>query len=154
MPPPQAKMPVSGRDPANPQAMDRQEGGEVTADWAFEKPVRPATPAVSDRGWPRNPIDAFVLARLGGGRLTAVGRSRSGLAGPSRDPRLLGLLRPREEVDAFVHDRPGRLRAPRGSPARFATLRRTWARRWLDLARMPTRTDTRRTGSALDLAVS
>jgi Protein of unknown function (DUF1553)/Protein of unknown function (DUF1549) len=32
--------------------------------WAFRKPARPAPPAVKQRDWTRNPIDAFVLARL------------------------------------------------------------------------------------------
>src|SRR5437588_9652010 len=32
--------------------------------WSFKPPVRPKTPPVSDPAWVRNPIDAFVLARL------------------------------------------------------------------------------------------
>jgi len=32
--------------------------------WAFKAPVRPAVPQVSNKKWPRNPIDNFVLARL------------------------------------------------------------------------------------------
>ena len=32
--------------------------------WAFAPPQRPAVPAVRDEAWVRNPIDAFVLARL------------------------------------------------------------------------------------------
>ncbi len=32
--------------------------------WAFQTPVRPPVPSVKDRTWPRNPIDAFILARL------------------------------------------------------------------------------------------
>ena len=32
--------------------------------WAYVKPVRPAPPPVRDAAWVRNPIDAFVLARL------------------------------------------------------------------------------------------
>ena len=32
--------------------------------WAFVKPTRPTVPEVSNRGWVRNPIDNFVLARL------------------------------------------------------------------------------------------
>ena len=34
------------------------------AHWAFVAPKRPAPPAVVRRAWVRNPIDAFVLARL------------------------------------------------------------------------------------------
>src|SRR5690348_724430 len=32
--------------------------------WAYVKPVRPAPPKVKNAAWVRNPIDAFVLARL------------------------------------------------------------------------------------------
>src|SRR5687767_4007577 len=35
-----------------------------TKHWSFVKPVRPEEPAVKDAGWPRNPIDRFILARL------------------------------------------------------------------------------------------
>jgi hypothetical protein len=40
------------------------EGAKWGKHWAFEKPVRPALPAVNEKNWPRNPIDYFVLARL------------------------------------------------------------------------------------------
>ena len=32
--------------------------------WSFKKPVRPAVPAVKDASRVRNPIDAFILAKL------------------------------------------------------------------------------------------
>ena len=32
--------------------------------WAYAKPVRPAVPVVSQKSWPRNPIDSLLLARL------------------------------------------------------------------------------------------
>jgi hypothetical protein len=40
------------------------EGAEYQPHWAFVAPVRPTPPAVSDPSWVKNPIDAFVLARL------------------------------------------------------------------------------------------
>jgi cytochrome c553 len=39
-------------------------GAEYQRHWAFVAPERPAVPPVSDSAWVRNPIDAFVLARL------------------------------------------------------------------------------------------
>jgi mono/diheme cytochrome c family protein len=46
----------------------RQPGYDITAKdrqfWSFVKPVRPAPPAVKNRRWARNEIDAFVLAKL------------------------------------------------------------------------------------------
>jgi hypothetical protein len=40
------------------------EGAKFDKHWAFVPPVRPAVPEVKDKSWVRNPIDAFVLARL------------------------------------------------------------------------------------------
>ena len=40
------------------------EGAKYQQHWAFVPPERPAVPEVPDAAWVRNPIDAFVLARL------------------------------------------------------------------------------------------
>src|SRR5262249_16302306 len=32
--------------------------------WAFQKAVKPPVPVVRDRAWARNPVDAFILAKL------------------------------------------------------------------------------------------
>ncbi|MBM3813512.1 MAG: DUF1553 domain-containing protein [Acidimicrobiia bacterium] len=40
------------------------EGAAWETHWSYLPPSRPALPAVSNRAWPRNPIDHFVLARL------------------------------------------------------------------------------------------
>jgi mono/diheme cytochrome c family protein len=40
------------------------ETAEIRKHWAFVPPVRPAVPEVKNSGWVRNPIDAFILARL------------------------------------------------------------------------------------------
>ena len=40
------------------------QGAKWNKHWAFEPPRRPAAPSVKECDWPRNPIDAFVLARL------------------------------------------------------------------------------------------
>jgi hypothetical protein len=39
-------------------------GAKYEPHWAFVAPERPAIPNVKDNAWMRNPIDAFVLARL------------------------------------------------------------------------------------------
>ena len=109
---------------------------KVQKHWAYVKPVRPATPAVKTPAWVRNPIDAFVLARL----------DKEGL-GPSPEASketlvrrvsldLTGLPPSPEEVDAFVAD---------GSPDAVEKVvdrllasphyGERWARPWLDLAR-------------------
>ena len=41
-----------------------EEGAEYQPHWAFLAPVRPVVPKVKNAAWIRNPIDAFVLAKL------------------------------------------------------------------------------------------
>lgn len=104
--------------------------------WTYIKPARPELPKVKHPRWQRNPIDAFILARLEkenlapspeAGRPTLIRRL-------SLD--LTGLPPTLAEVDAFVADKSkdayeklvDRLLA---SPH----YGEKWARHWLDLAR-------------------
>jgi hypothetical protein len=136
MPPPQAKLPLTDAE----KATLRQwvEHGAVYAEhWAFVPPRAPAVPA--ERETPadiRNPIDAFIRARL----------KRDGLSpSPPADKAtlvrrvyldLIGLPPTPEEADAFVTDaRPDaydRLVDRLLASPRYGE---RWARRWLDLAR-------------------
>jgi len=80
------------------------EGAEWGKHWAFEGLHRPALPDIRDQGWPKNPIDHFVLARL----------EREGLSPSEEATRaslirrvsldLIGLPPTPAEVDAFVSD--------------------------------------------------
>src|SRR5262249_43918461 len=102
--------------------------------WAFRAPVRPAIPAVKGRA--RNPIDAFLLAKL-----EAVGLSFSAEADRRTLIRrlsfdMIGFPPTPAEVDAFVSDT---------SPDAYEKLvdrllasphhGERWAGFWLDLAR-------------------
>src|SRR5262245_53202399 len=79
-----------------------EQGAKWQPHWAYVPPERPALPAVKRAGWVRNPIDAFVLARL----------EREGLAPSPEAPRttlirratldLTGLPPTPDEVDAFL----------------------------------------------------
>ena len=110
---------------------------DKTNHWAFRAPSRPAVPAPSaGTGKIRNPIDAFILARL----------KKDGLAAsPEADPATLirrlsldltGLPPTPREVDEFLADRSAdayeklveRLLASEHYGER-------WGRHWLDLAR-------------------
>ncbi len=101
-------------------------GGPESKHWGFQPIGRPAAPAVKDTAWVRNPIDAFVLARLEkegirpapeADRVTLIRRL-------SLD--LLGLPPTPGEVDNFLRDeRRRRLRAARRPPAGLAALWRT-----------------------------
>jgi len=122
-----ARWPESGAKPAATPAADH---------WSFRKPSRPPTPAVNDASWPRNPIDAFVLARLEkeglkpspeADRATLVRRVSLDLTGL---PPTVG------EVDAFLADA-----APDAYERLVERLLASphfgerWARFWLDRAR-------------------
>jgi hypothetical protein len=104
--------------------------------WAFRKPQRPALPPVKNQAWVRNPIDAFVLAKL----------EEKGLSpAPPADKRtllrraafdLLGLPPSPEQVEKFVQDTSAEawakvidelLRSPHYGER--------WGRHWLDVAR-------------------
>jgi hypothetical protein len=83
-----------------------KEGAVYRPHWAFEKPARPALPAAAQKdGWVKNPIDAFVLARM----------KKEGLRpSPEADKQTLirrvtldltGLLPTPAEASAFVGDK-------------------------------------------------
>ena len=93
--------------------------------WSFRKPVRPPVPAVKNAALVRNPIDAFILAKL----------EQNGLRpAPQADRRTLvrrayfdlhGLPPTPEQVEQFVNDQsPRRLRKADRPPAGVAALRR------------------------------
>jgi hypothetical protein len=80
------------------------QGAEWKSHWAFEPPRRPPLPAVTNPSWPRNAIDAFVLARLErerlepapeADRLTLIRRLSLDLTGLPPTP---------AEVEAFLAD--------------------------------------------------
>ncbi len=63
MPPPKSHKTLSA---AEKETIKRwiEQGAKYQKHWSFEPPQRAALPAVKDQAWVRNPIDAFVLARL------------------------------------------------------------------------------------------
>ena len=63
MPPPEKGEALSAEEIASLRAWIAQ-GAEYEKHWSYMPPVRPEAPAVRKRGWPRNAIDHFVLARL------------------------------------------------------------------------------------------
>jgi hypothetical protein len=63
MPPPKTNRKLTA---AQKETLRRwvDEGAEWGKHWAYEAPARPDLPPVKNKAWPRNGIDAFVLARL------------------------------------------------------------------------------------------
>ena len=113
-----------------------EQGAVWESHWAFEKPVRALLPAVSDRTWPRNPIDWFVLARL----------DREGLRPAAEADRptlirrvcldLIGLPPTPEMADQFFRDTaPGSYDRLVDRLLQSPAYGERWARMWLDLAR-------------------
>jgi hypothetical protein len=104
--------------------------------WAFQRPERPPAPTVNERGWVRNPIDAFVLAELEtnglshapeADRSTLLRRLSFDLTGlPPSPPEIAAFLTDRSP-DAFERQVERLLASPRYGER--------WAQHWLDLAR-------------------
>ncbi|RUL87284.1 DUF1553 domain-containing protein [Tautonia sociabilis] len=104
--------------------------------WAFRAPVLPEPPEVRDFGWPRNPIDRFILARLESEGLSPAPEADRSTLIRRLSLDLIGLPPTPEQVDAFLEDE---------SPTAFESLvdrllasphyGERWGRRWLDLAR-------------------
>jgi hypothetical protein len=113
-----------------------EQGAQWSEHWSFIPPVRPAIPEVRNAKWPRNPIDAFILARL----------EREGLQPSSEADKvtllrrlsldLIGLPPTIAEVDAFLADP-----SPDAYAKQVERLLRSphygerWGRYWLDAAR-------------------
>jgi hypothetical protein len=111
-------------------------GAAYEKHWAFVAPVKPALPQVKNSGWPRNPIDHFVLARL-----ESQGLSPSSSAGRYTLVRrvyldLIGLPPTPEEADEFVHSTdPNAYENLVSRLLESTSYGERWARQWLDLAR-------------------
>jgi hypothetical protein len=113
-----------------------EEGGAWQKHWSFIPPVRSAPPAVKNDHWVRNPVDAFVVARL----------EREGLS-PSPEADRVTLLRRASfdltglppapaEVDAFLADQsPGAYETAVDRLLASPRFGERMAVRWLDGAR-------------------
>ena len=118
-----------------PEGVD-QVAATQSSHWAFQTPARPRVPAVNDREWIRNPIDAFILERLEreNVRPSAEAERPTLIRRLSLD--LLGLPPTPSEVTAFVNDGSAdayeRLVDRLLASAHFGE---RWGRHWLDLAR-------------------
>ena len=104
--------------------------------WAFKAPVRPAVPKIGDKARVRNPIDAFVLAKLEKESLKPSPEAEKATLLRRLSLDLIGLPPTIEEVEAFLSDKSAdayekqveRLLASPHYGER-------WGRLWLDAAR-------------------
>ncbi len=104
--------------------------------WAFVKPVRPRLPQLEDRAWIRNPIDAFVLARLRAETLAPSAEAPREVLARRLYLDLIGLPPTIQELNVFLQDRNSgayeRLVDRLLSSPHYGE---RWARHWLDAAR-------------------
>lgn len=135
MPPAYANKPLSAPQKATLRRWIAA-GAEYRPHWAFVAPQQTAPPRVRQTAWTRNPIDAFVLARLEKEGLHPAPEADRYTLARRLSLDLIGLPPTREEADAFVRD---------PTPDAYEKLvdrllasphyGERWARRWLDLAR-------------------
>jgi uncharacterized protein DUF1553/uncharacterized protein DUF1549/cytochrome c len=104
--------------------------------WAFQKPVRPPVPEVSDPRWNRHPIDAFIKKALDEKGLAPAPQADRNTLIRRATLDLTGLLPTPAEMEAFVND---------SSPRAYENLverllssphyGERWGRFWLDVVR-------------------
>jgi hypothetical protein len=80
------------------------QGASWSKHWAFESPHRTTPPAVKQHGWPKNAIDAFVLARLEAEKLAPSSEAERTKLIRRVSLDLTGLPPTPAEVDAFLAD--------------------------------------------------
>jgi hypothetical protein len=125
---------------AAPAATTTPKGMRITDEdrlyWAYVPVKRPEVPPVGKKEWVRNPIDAFILARLEKEGLAPVSPADRGSLGRRVWYDLTGLPPTPEELDAFVND-PAPDAYERLIDRLLASPQygEKWARHWLDLVR-------------------
>ena len=141
MPPPKAKRQLS---PVETDLLRRwiTAGAPWGAHWSYQKPVRPAVPAVAERGgWNstrrvRNPIDAFIQSRLAAERLGPAPEAPRAALLRRVTLDLTGLPPTPTEVAAFESDRrPDAYERVVDRLLASPRYGERWAWEWLDLAR-------------------
>jgi len=104
--------------------------------WAFKAPVRWPEPAVKDTNWVRNPIDAFVLARLEKEKLQPSKEADRVTLIRRLSLDLTGLPPTLEEIDRFVADQdPNAYKKLVDYYLSSVHYGERWGRHWLDAAR-------------------
>jgi hypothetical protein len=135
MPPEGTTQPLTKKQIATLKAWIEQ-GARWEDHWSFLPPTKPAVPTVADKAWVRDPLDAFILARLAreGLRPEAEASREAWLRRVSFD--LTGLPPTPTEIDEFLKDKSPTayekqvdrlLASPRYGERQ--------AQEWLDLAR-------------------
>jgi hypothetical protein len=112
------------------------QGGKYEQHWSFVAPKRPKLPTVKDQSWVRNPIDAFVLARLEHDGLQPSPEANRNTLLRRMSLDLIGLPPTLDELAAFEHS-AGQQSLQHEIDRLLASPHygERWGRIWLDAAR-------------------
>lgn len=118
-----------------PKQADRMTVLDPASVWAYRPVKNPPVPAVRDRDWPRDPMDAFILTRI-----EAAGHRPAKDAAAATLVRrlyfdLLGLPPSAEEVEAWVHTGQKGYEQLVDRLLQSPHFGERWGRHWLDVAR-------------------
>ncbi len=136
-----------------PEGLASAQVRESATAWAYQPPVKPTPPKVKKSGWVRNPIDAFVLARLEAKKLSPappadrpalVRRATFDLTGLPPTPAEVADFLADTSVDAFAKVIERLLASPHYGER--------WGRHWLDVVRYTDSWDARGLGGAGDIS--
>jgi mono/diheme cytochrome c family protein len=104
--------------------------------WSFQPVRKPAVPAVKDRSWPHNAVDAFILAKLEEKGLTPAAPADRHTLIRRLTLDLIGLPPAPEEVAAFEADTsPDAVARVVDRLLASPQYGECWGRHWLDVAR-------------------
>jgi hypothetical protein len=113
-----------------------RQGAPYSPHWAYIKPVQPPVPQVTDREWPKNNIDRFLLARLEKEKLHPMPEAGREVLIRRLGLDLTGLPPTITDVDRFLHDKcPDAYEQLVDRLLTRESFGEHWARIWLDLAR-------------------
>jgi hypothetical protein len=133
---------IGSPDPRDGQAMKVQPEWDMEkakSHWAFQPISQPVIPSTTDRNWPRNDIDRFVLAGLEAKGLKSVGDAAPETLLRRLHFDLIGLPPTPEQVQRFVHshrlDAEAAVRESVDNLMSSPQFGERWARHWLDVAR-------------------
>lgn len=104
MPPPKSHKTLTGEQK---DVLKRwiEQGANWEPHWSLVAPLRPVVPHVKDSKWVKNPIDAFVLAKLEAAGLDPAPQADRATLIRRLSFDLIGLPPTPQEVDAFVNDK-------------------------------------------------
>ena len=122
------------------EAVDQEAPGDKSkaesTHWAFIPPQRTSSPRVREQAWVRNPIDAFILAKLEANGIPASPQARRTTLIRRLSLDLIGLPPTPSQVDDFLRDnRPDAYERLVDRLLDSPHYGEKWARHWLDLGR-------------------